>query len=272
MKILCIGDIVGKPGRRAVVGLLSELRKEFNIDFVVANAENSAGGAGCTSRMARYLIAGGCDVLTMGDHVWDQKEFESFLNESDRVVRPANFPEGVPGKGYTIQTTKDGKKVAVINLLGRIFMRYNVTCPFLGLQKMVEEIQKITPIIIVDMHAEATSEKVAIGHFADGKVSIVFGTHTHIPTADETVLPHKTAYITDLGMTGPYDSVIGQNKEAIIERFLKSMPVRFHVAKDDVKLSSILVDVDDATGRARSIMRVQRPFQDVADDSAEDGS
>lgn len=271
MKILCVGDIVGKPGRRAVVGLLPEIKKEFNIDFVVANAENAAGGAGCTSRMARYLLTGGCDVLTMGDHVWDQKEFETFLNESDRVIRPANFPDGVPGKGYTIQATKDGHKIAVINLLGRVFMRYNVACPFTYLKNIIEKIKKEASIVIVDMHAEATSEKIALGHFMDGEVSIIFGTHTHIPTADELVLPKKTAYITDLGMTGPYDSVIGQNKEAIIERFLKSMPVKFQVAKEDIKLSGIIVDIDDKSGKARSIMRLQRPFQDnMDDDSSED--
>ncbi len=267
MKILCIGDIVGKPGRHAVVELLKGIKKEYSIDFVIANAENAAGGAGCTSRMARFLLNGGCDVLTMGDHVWDQKEFESFLNESDRAIRPANFPQVVPGKGYVIQKASSGQKVAVINLIGRIFMRYQVNCPFQELKKMVEEVRQQTPIIVVDMHAEATSEKVALGHFIDGQVSVLFGTHTHIQTADEKILPKGTAYITDLGMSGPYDSVIGQNKESIIERFLKSMPVKFQVAKGDVSLHGIIVDVDDKTGLAKSIMRIQRPFAGVISDT-----
>ncbi len=261
MNILCIGDVVGKPGRQAVEALLDGLKKEFSVECVIVNAENSAGGSGITSRIANHFFRLGCDVLTLGDHVWDQKEVMEYLNTSDYVTRPANFPEGVPGKGWCIKETSSGYKIGVINLLGRVFMRYNVNCPFLALNKIVEEIKKETNIIIVDMHAEATSEKVAIGHFSDGNVSAVVGTHTHIQTADEKILSGGTAYITDLGMTGPDDSVIGQSKEAIIKRFLTSMPVKFQVAKTDVKLHGVVIDIDETSGKARKITRIQRAYK-----------
>lgn len=261
MNILCIGDIVGSPGREALEALLPALKEEFNIDFVVVNAENSAGGSGLTSRIAKQLLRAGCDVLTLGDHVWDQKELEAYLGETDKVIRPANFPDGTPGRGYCIQETSEGKKVGVVNLLGRVFMRYTLECPFKRLKHIIEEIRKETPVIIVDMHAEATSEKVALGHFADGDVSVIFGTHTHVQTADEHILSKGTAYITDLGMTGPHDSVIGQSKEDIVRRFLTSMPVRFQVAKEDVRISGIVVQVDEKSGKARKITRIQKAFR-----------
>ena len=258
MNILCIGDIVGKPGRHAVVSLLPELKKEFQIDFVIANAENTAGGAGLTKRLAKFLLRFGCDVLTLGDHVWDQKDIIPYLEQERRMLRPANFPDGTPGKGVCVFTTASGKKVAIINLLGRVFMRYNVNCPFRTLEKLLDNLNKDVHVIVVDMHAETTSEKRAMGFFSDGKVSAVVGTHTHVQTADETVLPHGTAYITDLGMTGPHDSVIGQNKERIIERFLTSMPTKFEVAVDGVCLNGVVMDVDEKTGKAKSIVRIQR--------------
>ena len=257
MNILCIGDIVGKPGRAALEELLPALKKEFQIDFTVVNAENAAGGAGLTPKIAQELFKAGCDVLTLGDHVWDQKELGEYLGQTDAVIRPANFPEGTPGRGWCIKKTASGQAVGVVNLLGRVFMRYHLACPFRTLEYIVEQIRKETPVIIVDMHAEATSEKVALGHFVDGRVSAVFGTHTHIQTADEKVLPKGTAYITDLGMTGPYDSVIGQTKEDIIRRFLTSMPVKFQVAENDVIVHGVVVRVDEKTGRAREITRVQ---------------
>lgn len=260
MNILCIGDVVGKPGRAALAGLLENIKQEYKIDFTIANAENAAGGSGITSKIAKYFFDLGCDVLTLGDHVWDQKEIENYLNEEEYIVRPANFPNGAPGKGWCIKTTPSGIKVGVVNMLGRVFMRYHVECPFRTLKSIVEEISQQTPNIIVDMHAEATSEKVALGHFMDGRVSAVFGTHTHIQTADEKILPKQTAYITDLGMTGPYDSVIGQNKENIVQRFLTSLPVRFSVAQNGTQLHGVVIDIDEATGRARSIVRVQKPF------------
>lgn len=260
MNILCIGDIVGKPGRDAVKGLLKTLKKDYFIDFVVANAENAAGGSGLTSRIAKELLEEGCDVLTLGDHVWDQKDLEEYLNEADYVIRPANFPEGVPGKGYCIKKTGGGIRVGVINLLGRVFMRHGVSCPFRELEAIVAKIKDQTDLIVVDMHAETTSEKTALGHFIDGKVSVCVGTHTHIQTADETILPKGTAYITDLGMSGPYDSVIGQNKEVIIKRFLTSMPIKFNVAENEAKLCGVVVEVDEKTSLARRITRVQKPF------------
>ena len=219
MNVLCIGDIVGRPGRSALIDLLDVIKKREAIDFTIVNAENSAGGSGLTSRIAKQFNKIGCNVLTLGDHVWDQKELETYLDETDFVVRPLNFPEGTPGVGYCIKELDNGVKVGVINLIGRVFMRFNVDCPFLALDKAVEEIRRETPIIFVDMHAETTSEKVAIGHYATGKVSCLFGTHTHIQTADDKVLDGKTAYITDLGMTGPYDSVIGQEKDNIIDGY-----------------------------------------------------
>ncbi len=260
MNILCIGDIVGEPGREALRVLLSDLKNEFNIDFTIINAENSAGGAGMTPKIAKETLQVGADVITLGDHTWDQKELEEYLKTSEQVIRPANFPEGVPGKGWCIRKSKSGVKVGVINMLGRVFMRHQVECPFRKLKSIVEEISKETPIIVLDMHAETTSEKVATGHYIDGQISVVFGTHTHIQTADDKILPRGTAYVTDVGMTGPYDSVIGQNKESIINRFLSSMPIRFNVASGDVKLCGIVVEVDEKTGRAKNITRLQRPL------------
>ena len=261
MNILCIGDVVGKPGRQAVEELLPGLKEEFDIDLVIVNAENAAGGSGITSKIARRFFAIGCDVLTAGDHIWDQKELESYLNEEEFLLRPANFPEGAPGRGWCIKTTEKGVKVGIVNLLGRVFIRYQVECPFRALDAIIKEIQKEASIIIVDMHAETTSEKVAMGHYADGRVSALFGTHTHIQTADEKILSQGTAYITDLGMTGPHDSVIGQKKENIIQRFLTSLPLRFQVAEGDVQLHGIVIKVDEKTGKALNITRLQRKIK-----------
>lgn len=260
MNILCIGDVVGKPGRHAVEGLLDDLKKQYKVDFTIVNVENSAGGSGVTSKIAKQFLEMGCDVLTSGDHIWDQKELEEYLDQEERLLRPANFPRGAPGRGWCIRRTASGIKVGVVNILGRVFMRYNVDCPFRTLEQIVEEIKEETPVIIVDIHAETTSEKVALGHYMDGRVSAVFGTHTHIQTADEKILTKNTAYITDVGMTGPYDSVIGQKKENIIHRFLTSLPLKFHVAEGNTKLHGIVIDVDEKTGAARDIIRVQKDF------------
>ncbi|MBN1869327.1 MAG: TIGR00282 family metallophosphoesterase [Candidatus Omnitrophica bacterium] len=258
MNILCIGDVVGKPGRDAVERLLDDLKEEFRVDLVIVNVENAAGGSGVTSKIAKHFLEIGCDVLTSGDHVWDQKELEEYLKEEPFLLRPANFPEGAPGRGWCIKSTPSGIKVGVVNMIGRVFMRYNVDCPFRALDTIIEEIKKETSIIVVDMHAEATSEKVAMGHYGDGRVSCVFGTHTHIQTADEKILPNGTAYITDLGMTGPYDSVIGQKKENILRRFLTSLPLRFNVADGEATLHGIVIEIDEKTGKALHIMRIQR--------------
>ena len=258
MNILCIGDIVGRPGREALAYALPKIKKEQGIDFVIANAENASGGAGLIPKNADEILGLGVDVMTMGDHVWDRPEIFPYLQEHpQKIVRPANFPEGVPGVGWTIVKASNGVLVGVINLLGRTFMRYNVLCPFLTLEAIIAQIKEQACVIIVDMHAEATSEKMALGHFADGKVSLVFGTHTHIQTADEKILPQGTAYITDLGMSGPYDSVIGQDKQKIIARFLTSMPNKFEVAQAPGTVHGVIVKVDPKTGRAEGITRLQ---------------
>jgi len=258
MKILCIGDVVGEPGREAIKKLLPGLREEFQADLTVVNAENAAAGAGITPRIVEELFKNGCDVLTTGDHIWDRSEIREYLKETPFLLRPANFPNGTPGKGFCIIETPTGEKVAIINLLGRVFMRYNVNCPFREVKGIVEKIKDEVRIIIVDMHAEATSEKIALSWFMDGQVSAVVGTHTHIPTADETILPRGTAYITDLGMTGPHDSVIGQNKDRIIERFLNVLPSKFEVATADTRLNGVVIDIDETTGKAKTITRIQR--------------
>ena len=257
MNVLCIGDIVGKAGRHALEELLPAIKEEYKIDFTIANGENAAGGAGLTPRIAEQLFRAGCDFLTLGDHTWDKHELIEYLQENDNIIRPANFPEGTPGKGWAIAQAA-GQKIGVVNLLGRVFMRYNVDCPFRALQKIVAEIKEQTRIIFVDLHAEATSEKIAAGLFIDGEVTALFGTHTHIQTADEKILPKGTAYITDLGMTGPYDSVIGQNKEKIIQRFWTGLPARFEVAQGDPRLHGVVVEVDPQTGLACKMTRIQR--------------
>lgn len=258
MNILCIGDIVGRPGREAVCKLLPELVKEHNIEFVIANVENASGGAGIIPKNAEELFLCGCDLLTTGDHIWDKKEIFDYLDKTPNLLRPLNFPEDTPGKGVFIAETKTGKKIGVINLLGRVFIRYNVSCPFEAASRALKEVHKETKIVLVDFHGEATSEKMAMGYFLDGKVSCVFGTHTHVQTADEKILSKGTAFITDIGMTGPFDSVIGQKKESIIERFLTSIPHKFEVATEDVGLNGIVVTVNDQTGMAEKILRIQR--------------
>ena len=258
MNILCVGDVVGKPGRKMVEDLLPGLREEFSLDCVIVNVENAAGGSGLTPRIADHFFRMGCDVLTLGDHVWDRPELIEYFVQQSRLIRPANFPEGAPGVGWCIVETPAKQKVAVVSLLGRVFIKYYPDCPFKAVDAILEKLRAETKNIIVDFHAEATSEKVAMGWFLDGRVSAVVGTHTHVQTADERVLPAGTAYITDLGMTGPQDSVIGQVKEKIISRFLTGMPVRFEVAQDHPVLCGTVIDIDDETGLARGIIRIQR--------------
>ncbi len=257
MKILFIGDIVGSPGRDAIKKLLPELKKEHALDFAIANAENSAGGSGITLKVAQELFEAGLDVLTSGDHIWKKKEVFEFINQEERILRPANFPSGAMGRGFGLFKSRNGIKVGVININGRVFMEA-LECPFRTSMRAQEELAKETKIIVLDMHAEATSEKVALGWYLDGKVSAVLGTHTHIQTADEKILPNGTAYITDVGMTGPYDSVIGRRVEDVLERFLTAVPVRFEVADGNVQLHAVALDIDDNTGKARSILRIQK--------------
>ncbi len=256
MKILFLGDIVGNPGREAVAKHVPAMRKNGEVDLVVVNGENAAGGSGITENVARELFAFGCDVITLGDHVWDKRDVYPYLNSEAHIVRPANFSSEAPGRGVCVIDIK-GVKVAVIALLGRTYMKYLTNCPFRALDAVLGSLAGVK-VILVDMHAEATSEKVTMGWYADGRASAVLGTHTHIQTADEKILPKGTAYITDAGMTGPYDSVIGQIKERIIERYLTGLPNKFEVAPHQATLCGVLVDVDEATGQARGIVRVQK--------------
>jgi metallophosphoesterase (TIGR00282 family) len=254
VKVLFIGDIIGGPGREAVRHLLPELRQKEDIDFVLANGENAAGGLGLTAKVAEELYSFGLDVITSGNHIWDKKDILEFLTKDNRLLRPANYPPGAIGSGSTI-VSRRGQRLGVINLSGRVFMN-NLDCPFRVATAEIERLKDSVRVIVVDMHAEATSEKIALGWYLDGKVSAVIGTHTHVQTADERVLPQGTAYITDLGMTGAFDSVIGVKKEIILERFLTQVPVKLEVAKEDVSLQGALLEIDDDSGRAAAIKRI----------------
>jgi len=256
VKILFIGDIVGRSGRLALAECLGRLVDIHNVDLVVANGENAAAGFGLTPDIARELFDGGVDVITSGNHIWDKRDIYPWLDSMPGLLRPANYPEGAPGRGAGIYATSAGIKVGVVNLEGRVFMNA-LECPFRAADALVTELRKQTPVILVDFHAEATSEKVALGHYLDGRVSAVVGTHTHVQTADEVLLPGGTAYITDAGMTGSQDAVIGIRKELAIERFLTQLPVRFEVAKKDPVLCGVLFAVDEETGRATGVERIR---------------
>jgi 2',3'-cyclic-nucleotide 2'-phosphodiesterase len=255
MRILFIGDIVGKPGRLAMRALMPKLIAEREVDFVIANCENAAAGFGVTRDVVEDLYNDHADVLTSGNHIWDKKEIVEFIDDYETLLRPANYPPKTPGRGSVVMPTPAGIYVGVINLAGRIFMQ-PLDCPFRTAEKEIEQIKKKTNIIFVDIHAEATSEKIALGWFLDGRVSAVVGTHTHVQTADERILPQGTAYITDAGMTGPFDSVIGTKKETVLDRFLLQMPNKFDVAKNDVRLQGVLIDIDARDGRATTIERL----------------
>jgi len=257
MNILFIGDIVGSPGREAVKKLLPGIKEEYNIFFTVANAENAAGGSGITKKIAEELFDSGIDVLTSGDHIWKKKEIIELLSEEKRVLRPINFPAEDPGDGKGVFGLKDGGKIGIVNVQGRVFMDA-LECPFRTARRAVEEVSSQTKVILVDMHAEATSEKVALGWYLDGTVSAILGTHTHIQTADEKILPKGTAYITDVGMTGPIDSVIGRKVEDVLEKFLTAIPTRFEVASDNIQLQGAVIDIDGNTGKANKVVRLQR--------------
>jgi len=257
MNILFIGDIVGAPGREAVRELLPKLQKEYKLDFVIANAENAAGGSGITPKVAQELFEGGVNVLTSGDHIWKKREIFEIIDKEERILRPLNFPAGVPGRGACLYKAKNGSSIGVVNVNGRVFMEA-LECPFKTAREAIEALSKETKIIILDIHAEATSEKVALGWYLDGKASSVLGTHTHIQTADERILPGGCAYITDVGMTGPLDSVIGRRIEDVLERFITGVPIRFEVAQENIQLQGAVVDIDDNTGKAKSILRIQR--------------
>jgi metallophosphoesterase (TIGR00282 family) len=254
MKILFIGDIVGKPGRRAVRELLPWIVEECRVDLVIANCENAAAGFGVTSEIVEELYSYHIDVLTSGNHIWDKKEIVNFVEDYETLLRPANYPEGAPGRGSLVINTPCGISVGVINLAGRVFM-YPLDCPFRAADREIGKMKNKASVIIVDMHAEATSEKIAMGWYLDGRVTAVLGTHTHVQTADERILPGGTGYITDAGMTGPFDSVIGIRKESIMQRFLLQIPNKFDVAKGDARLQGVMVEIN-ANGRAAAIERV----------------
>ena len=257
MKILFIGDIVGEPGRRAIAELLPGIKKTNGIEFVIGNAENIAGGSGITPSLADELFVSGLDVITSGDHVWKRKEIIERIDSDRRILRPANYPAGAPGFGSTVIKSESGIEVGVINLIGRVFMQA-LECPFRTAKEEIDKIKNKARIIIVDMHAEATSEKIALGWYLDGQVSAIIGTHTHVQTADEKILPNGTAFLCDAGMTGPLDGVIGRKKEQILARFLTQMPMKFEMAEGDIHLQGVIVDIDEKTGKANSIKRIQK--------------
>lgn len=255
MLVLAIGDVIGRPGRQAIRRFLPSLRRQYGLDLVIANAENTAGGFGLTPETARELLSAGVDVLTSGNHIWAQKEIIPVLDSDMPVIRPLNYPPGVPGRGYVIIG-----QTMVVNLIGRTFMS-NYDCPFRAMDRLLTDLKHKPPIIIVDFHAEATSEKMALGWYLDGRVSAVLGTHTHVGTIDARLLPQGTAYVTDIGMTGPVDSVIGDDIEAVLQRFLTMMPNRLSVGKGNSVLNAIVVEVDEQSRRATSIERICRTME-----------
>jgi len=260
MRILILGDVVGRPARRAMRDLLPGLIEREKADLVIANAENAAGGMGVDLKSAKELLSAGVQVLTSGNHIWKKKEIYSFLDEHEILIRPANFPAGAPGRGWCFWRQNE-LQALIINLQGRVFMPNHVEDPFRCVDELLENHGRLSPVIIVDMHGEATSEKVAMGWYLDGRASVVYGTHTHVPTADERILPNGTAYITDVGMCGPLDSVIGMEREVVIQGFLTQLPRQFEVAKDNVALQGIITDIDEKNGRAREIRRLREYWQ-----------
>lgn len=262
MKLLFVGDVIGKPGRRALRALLPRLVDRHQADYVVVNVENSAGGFGVTPDVLREIESLPIDVYTTGNHVWDKKEVLDLLERHPKLLRPANYPDGNPGRGLHLGETPAGIPVAVINLEGMVFMS-NLDSPFHKADRLLGGLDPKYKVIFVDFHAEATSEKQAMGFYLDGRVSAVVGTHTHVPTADERVLPKGTAYQTDAGMTGPYESIIGMRADKVLKRFLLQTPSAFEVAKQDVRLAGAVIDVDEATGRARGIERLLVPYTEA---------
>ena len=256
MKLLFIGDIVGRAGRKALSESLDRLVDRHLVDLIVANGENAAAGYGLTGSVLTELFAAGVDVVTSGNHIWDKREINPILERENRLLRPANYPPGLPGRGSGVFETAAGIRVGVINLEGRVFMK-NLDCPFRAADTLIAELNRTTPIILVDFHAEATSEKQAMGFYLDSRVSAVIGTHTHVQTADERILSGGTGYLTDVGMTGSQDAVIGNQKEPALERFLTQQPVRLEAAKKDPLLCGVLLTINEETGRCEGIERIQ---------------
>lgn len=257
INVLCVGDVVGNPGRQILRRGLDYLRSQHKIDCVVVNAENTAGGSGLTSQLNDKLKRYGVDLITLGDHIYRRRDIIPVLEKSKHIVKPANFLDGAPGKDVAICDTASGPRVAAISVMGRMFMKPPVNCPFAAVDRVLGSLPQDVKIIIVDMHAEATSEKVAMGWHLDGRVSAVVGTHTHIPTSDETILPNGTAYITDMGMTGPYESVLGRDRHRVLSALRTGVPTTFDVAEKDLRLCGILVTVDASTGKATRLQRIR---------------
>jgi metallophosphoesterase (TIGR00282 family) len=261
MRVLILGDVVGRPARRAIRELVASLIESERIDLAIANAENAAGGMGVDLKSANELLSSGLHVLTSGNHIWKKREIYRYLDDHSELIRPANYPEGAPGRGWCAWQGENGLRALIINVQGRVFMPNHVEDPFRSVDAIFRERGRHSPIVIVDMHAEATSEKSAMGWHLDGRASIVYGTHTHVQTSDDRILPGGTAYITDVGMCGPLDSVIGMEKEAVIKGFLSQLPRQFEVAQDNIVLQGIIVEVDDDSGRSREIKRLRIPWQ-----------
>jgi metallophosphoesterase (TIGR00282 family) len=253
--LLFIGDIVGRPGRDLIRHGISRLIDHAGADLVIANVENAAAGYGVTREIGDALLGYGIDVMTTGNHVWDRREAIDYIGTEPRLLRPANFPAGTPGNGRYLARTAEGRPVGVVNVMGRVFMA-NLDDPFLAVTREIEALREQTRVILVDVHAEATSEKLALGWYLDGQVTAVVGTHTHVQTADERILPRGTAYLTDVGMTGPHDSIIGMDKAAVIEKFKTAMPVRLETATGDPRLNGVVITADERTGRALTIERL----------------
>src|SRR5712691_9409601 len=264
IRLLFIGDIVGRPGRDLVRNGLPAIVERHRIDLVIANAENSAAGFGITREIGDHLLEWGVDVMTSGNHIWDKKEALDYIGAEPRLLRPANYPAGAPGNGSYLARTRDGRSVGVVNVMGRVFM-LNIDDPFTSVLREIETLKPRTRIVFVDFHAAATSEKIAMGWHLDGKVTAVVGTHTHVQTADERILPKGTAYLTDVGMTGPHDSVIGVDIQAALGRFLTALPARFETATGNPRLNAILLEADDATGRATNIERLSYGLEELKD-------
>ncbi|MDZ7317259.1 MAG: TIGR00282 family metallophosphoesterase [candidate division KSB1 bacterium] len=256
--VLFIGDVVGKAGLDALTKWLPELKARHEIEFTIVNGENGAQGKGLTEALAKQYMELGADVITGGNHTWTHAEFRRYLDQSDRVLRPANYPDSAPGKGAVVLTSSAGTPIGVINLQGRAFM-YDIDCPFRKADELIDRLRRQTPILIVDMHAEATAEKSALAWYLDGRVSAVIGTHTHVQTADERILPKGTAYLSDAGMTGPHDSVIGLDVQVAVKRFLSGIPEYYQTATANVRLNGVLIKIDRQTGRAKSIERINLP-------------
>ncbi len=263
INILCFGDVVGRPGRYVVSQALSVLIKQHDIHCVIGNVENAAGGSGLTPQLYERFRRYGVDLMTMGDHIYRRQDLIAVLETSDNIVRPANYPSTAPGKTFAVFETKFGVKVAVISLLGRLYMKPPTDCPYRCVDQILSRIPSDVKIVIVDMHAEATSEKIAMGWHLDGRVSAMFGTHTHVPTADECILEQGTAYITDLGMTGPYDSILGRRKDRVLRTMITNLPSPFDVATEDPRLCGIVVAVDSVSGRATNIERIRFDGSDL---------